>query len=1005
MGGTAKFTVKVEPTYAKVEWTRNGIHFPESDGGHYDVSSSNKDEGGVSSQEVVLTVSNVQTSDLGQYEATASYSEGKYVKSVELKLANGGSNVVSITAASGDQTVFRGQSAKFSCSVSIDQSTISWTKNGVLVDELEDSIKSRYLLTSSKQELTITQTEFSDEGLYICAVTSGSERVELSATLTVLPPIKITQFPSHKRFLVGTGSKYLISVVVVSGDANSQVINWKLNDNVINGDSASLNPSIPSESGTQKFTVTSSLTNWLGASTEKDEVDIHVTTYGAEDVQEAVIIQAPVDHTAILGSTITFECVAYGIPDPTVRWSRGSTDFEPSLYSTKYTERGVESQLVISNVKSEFQGEYRCKADNLKGSIQTKSVFLEIIKPPTVSLVDSVYYGVPGKELVIDVKVEYQNVVENSMCSWTRNGIKLVEQTGIIEFGEDGSTLKIVSVETASAGNYRFTIETEAGSATTSTVLQIIDAYVYPAAVIPKYSDQVVALRGSAYYLLCEVSGKPTPKVSWKRQMGDRTVEYKENGADLAYSVQASGSLLITHVKESDKGEWACVAQSSPDSIVRSAEASLNLDVVEWLARPFVYPYHGHSSITVVSGDNLEVNIEVMYRYQIRAHNIVWSRLEFGRTNWTECHELNTVDPGYDNVVSFARERRQLIVDGINKLFQGQYKASVATVSGNDETVVMIYVISRVPPSITWKNAIDNVYYTVNANNNLHGFIFDVEITGEPFPEKITWYKKAGFGDFEGIRNGTVGSSYYMIGYYGDLYVKNPGKSDSTFYKIQAIPENGGRDQMEESSIELIVKDYYLGFQTAPYVGGIQKIGLSVSMDCEVIGVPDPDSVTWYKGIYPLATTTPKLTISSVAKTDKGDYYCVAKNGYGTIYSPKVALQVQYLDSSFDPITCLKESDKSMLDCKDGITEGDVFTLKCNGPDGWPYPKTSWSFNDKGISANDNGLSATVNQYGDLVFPWADPNQSGLYHCHVCMPFFCCIFFCFCQKRHVVEIL
>ena len=40
-------------------------------------------------------------------------------------------------------------------------------------------------------------------------------------------------------------------------------------------------------------------------------------------------------------------------------------------------------------------------------------------------------------------------------------------------------------------------------------------------------------------------------------------------------------------------------------------KASSKLSVVFWLARPFVYPYHGHETITVVSGDELEVNIEV----------------------------------------------------------------------------------------------------------------------------------------------------------------------------------------------------------------------------------------------------------------------------------------------------------------------------------------------------------------------------------------------------------
>ena len=54
-----------------------------------------------------------------------------------------------------------------------------------------------------------------------------------------------------------------------------------------------------------------------------------------------------------------------------------------------------------------------------------------------------------------------------------------------------------------------------------------------------------------------------------------------------------------------------CVAESRPETQTLTSEAHLNLEAVEWLATPFVYPYHGHQTITVVSGDTLEANIEV----------------------------------------------------------------------------------------------------------------------------------------------------------------------------------------------------------------------------------------------------------------------------------------------------------------------------------------------------------------------------------------------------------
>ena len=63
----------------------------------------------------------------------------------------------------------------------------------------------------------------------------------------------------------------------------------------------------------------------------------------------------------------------------------------------------------------------------------------------------------------------------------------------------------------------------------------------------------------------------------------------------------------------------------------------------------------------------------------------------------------------------------------------------------------------------------------------------------------------------------------------------------------QVIPEKGGEDQMEEKSVLLNVADFYLGFHTIPYVGGIKEIGTAVTMTCSALGVPNPETVTWYK--------------------------------------------------------------------------------------------------------------------------------------------------------------
>eukprot|EP00116_Pleurobrachia_bachei_P002824 sb/3463086/ len=457
--------------------------------------------------------------------------------------------------------------------------------NGTLI--LVDGVfyvKDRFVLTESKQDLTIQKTIFNDTGLYKCKATSGDESDEASATLTVLKPIDIIEYPTHRRLLLGSSENIILTVKVQSADDNSMSLSWTVDGTKIDGDSTSRSIATPSAAGTQNYTVKASLNSWQG-NTETDEKTIYVTTFEADEEVEAVIIQAPVDKTAILGSTVTFECVAYGIPDPSVKWSNGSADMDSSSYTTVYTERGVESRLVISNVKTQYK----------------------------VTQFDSVVYGVPGKSLMISVTVDYQNPIERSMCSWTRNGVELVEESGSLEISSDGLTLTIGAVETTSAGLYSFTIDTEAGSATTSTTMEIIDSYVSPTASIPKYHDDVNALLGSAFTLKCDVSGKPTPDVSWQKKAEDgvETLVFSST-TSTDYKVLGDSSLIINSVRANDTGKWTCVAESRPETQTLTSEAHLNLEAVEWLATPFVYPYHGHQTITVVSGDTLEANIEVI---------------------------------------------------------------------------------------------------------------------------------------------------------------------------------------------------------------------------------------------------------------------------------------------------------------------------------------------------------------------------------------------------------
>ena len=71
------------------------------------------------------------------------------------------------------------------------------------------------------------------------------------------------------------------------------------------------------------------------------------------------------------GNAITFTCVAYGIPNPSISWNKGDTllsnGSRATIYEELLTENGVtlvHSFLELRSVEETDAGQYSCFADN-----------------------------------------------------------------------------------------------------------------------------------------------------------------------------------------------------------------------------------------------------------------------------------------------------------------------------------------------------------------------------------------------------------------------------------------------------------------------------------------------------------------------------------------------------------------------------------------------------------------------------------------------------------------
>ena len=85
-------------------------------------------------------------------------------------------------------------------------------------------------------------------------------------------------------------------------------------------------------------------------------------------VQPSTRVAPPREKTGEIGSTITIECEAVGVPTPLIVWrlNWGHIPEPPRVTSTSVNGRGV---LTIRNLQETDQGAYTCEALNSRGSI------------------------------------------------------------------------------------------------------------------------------------------------------------------------------------------------------------------------------------------------------------------------------------------------------------------------------------------------------------------------------------------------------------------------------------------------------------------------------------------------------------------------------------------------------------------------------------------------------------------------------------------------------------
>ncbi|XP_015679559.1 muscle, skeletal receptor tyrosine-protein kinase isoform X5 [Protobothrops mucrosquamatus] len=244
------------------------------------------------------------------------------------------------------------EAATFVCVVkSFPQAEITWTRNNIPIRFFD----TRYAIRENGQLLTILSVEDSDDGIYCCTANNGvGIEAESCGALQVKMKPKITRPPSNLKIIEGLKAVFPCTTM---GNPKPSV-SWIKGENVIKEnsriailESGSLRiHNVQKEDGGHYRCVAK---NSLGTAYSKPVI-LEVEVF-------ARILKAPESYNVSFGSVVTLQCVATGIPTPTITWLENGKAVSAGSIVETVEDKMIDSRLQVYVTRP---GLFTCIATN-----------------------------------------------------------------------------------------------------------------------------------------------------------------------------------------------------------------------------------------------------------------------------------------------------------------------------------------------------------------------------------------------------------------------------------------------------------------------------------------------------------------------------------------------------------------------------------------------------------------------------------------------------------------
>ncbi|KAM9858177.1 hemicentin-1 [Aulostomus maculatus] len=745
--------------------------------------------------------------------------------------------------------------------------------------------------------LKIQQVSLADQGTYRCEARNSAGQETLEITL------KILEAPSFAEPGDAIMEKVANSKVIIPCPAEGSPhpkVRWFKNGLEIHPEQSDfsvtrngalvISKSSASHSGDYKCVAT----NEAGSVDRKTRLKVNVPPEIQDDGQSLNL-------TVTLKQPLTLGCDAFGIPSPTITWTKdGHLVDSPGVYL-----QSGNRLLRIYRVQPDHAGQFACTAQNSAGEAR-REYHIVVQAPPVIS-------GTPRLQeltVVLGQEVEFQCRVSGRPAprvEWSRDG-EVLSRDGDphVEFLEDGQVLKVKSVRLRDQGLYQCLASNNAGTQMRQFRLTV---QAPPTIKGPSETSEVSVVLGFPTVLPCDVEGSPAPSITWLKDNQPIV-----SSPQLTYT-RGGQALRLGSAQGDSTGLYTCRASNPAGTATKQYSLSV-------LVPPQI---EGDSTLFDSQEEKVRINGSLTLSCQAKG-------FPEPKVAWFKDGQLLT-----GNLHAGIQENDHFLhIENATLSHEGQYTCVVTNSAGEDKRY--FHVTIQVPPvfhRVTNREAAWGLGHEEDDEDDIvdkrevvlgHPITLSCESNAIP-PPKLNWYKDG--------RKLTAADGVMLLPGGQVLQIARVQREDAGKYTCQAVNE-AGEDRMH-FEVEVLVSPVIMGVseEFMEEMGAV--VNSTVVLHCDVTGHPAP-VVSWLREGQPVHTDSQhlisedgtRLQLLSVQVSDMAGYVCVAENKVGTA-EKLFSLTVQVPPK----ITGQKEEEVSVI-------EGHMVSLLCD-VQSYPPPEITWT--------------------------------------------------------------